>query len=420
LRLIVVSPFLDRRHGTELCIVEQIERLAYVSGWAIHVYSQRVEDVRISSTSCGLSDAGICWHKISSIPGPHLLKYLWWFCANQLRRRRDTRTSANQSQIVYSPGINCFDADAVVVHIVFHELHARVWRALQLRHLPPTKWFLAIHRRLYYRLIMALERHIYTNDRIRLAAVSRSVANQLRTRFGREDVVVIPNAVDIEKFQPERRVGRRHDARRSFGIVDPHFVLLLIGNDWKNKGLDVLMRAMSIGSDLPLLLLVVGSDSPGLYSTLINELRLKDRVRFLSPSADVLQFYAAADAYVGPSLEDAFGLPILEAMACGLPVIASVFAGASENIQQGQNGLLLSDPEDARQLEGLIRDLATNAKLCEKLGEAAWSYVQGHCTWDQNASRTREFLESVSSTLPQHAKTVIPNGSDSLEKTRQH
>jgi glycosyltransferase involved in cell wall biosynthesis len=403
LRLIVVSPFLDRRHGTELCIVEQIERLAYVYGWAIHVYSQRVEDVRgLSGPSCGPLDAGICWHKISNIPGPHLVKFLWWFCANQFRRRRDARASINQLQVIYSPGINCLDADAIVVHVVFHEFHARVRRAFRLRHLPPTKWLLAIHRRLYYRLVMALERHVYTNDRIRLAAVSRLAADQLRNHFGREDVVVIPNAVDIEKFQPARRVRRRYDARHSFGIADHDFVLLLIGNDWKNKGLDVLLQAMRIVSDVPLFLLVVGSDNPGLYSTLIEELRLKDRVRLLPPSADVLQFYAAADAYVGPSLEDAFGLPILEAMACGLPVIASVFAGASENIRQGQNGFLLSDPADARQLGEIIRDLATNPALCERLGEAAWSYVQAHCTWDENASRTREFLESVKTPLPPH------------------
>lgn len=62
------------------------------------------------------------------------------------------------------------------------------------------------------------------------------------------------------------------------------------------------------------------------------------------PSADVLFFYAAADAYVAPSLEESFGLPIMEAMACGLPVIASVQSGASETIVDGETGYLLRDP----------------------------------------------------------------------------
>jgi UDP-glucose:(heptosyl)LPS alpha-1,3-glucosyltransferase len=86
--------------------------------------------------------------------------------------------------------------------------------------------------------------------------------------------------------------------------------------------------------ETPIQLLVVGKDDPG------GQLPLDGRVRFLAPSADVLSFYAAADAYVAPSLEDAFGLPILEAMACGLPVIASVQAGASENALDGTTGYL--------------------------------------------------------------------------------
>ena len=90
---------------------------------------------------------------------------------------------------------------------------------------------------------------------------------------------------------------------------------------------------------------------------LLDQLALRDRVRFEKPSTDVLSFYAAADLYVGPSLEDAFNLPMLEAMACGLPVIASVQAGASENVRDNETGLLLLDPRDPVQLVRLIRRL---------------------------------------------------------------
>ncbi len=75
---------------------------------------------------------------------------------------------------------------------------------------------------------------------------------------------------------------------------------------------------------------------------------LSKHVTFLPPSPDVLKFYAAADAYVGPSLEDAYGLPVLEAMACGLPVLASSHAGVSEIIDDGINGIILRDPRNTR------------------------------------------------------------------------
>ena len=94
-------------------------------------------------------------------------------------------------------------------------------------------------------------------------------------------------------------------------------------------------------------------------------------MRFLVPSADVLSFYAATDAYVAPSLEDAFGLPILEAMACGLPVIASVQAGASENIIDGTTGYLLRDPMNHVELAELIRRLAGDRSAAQKVGAAA-------------------------------------------------
>src|SRR3974390_197117 len=92
LRLVVVSPFLNRQHGTELCIIEQIERLARLPGWNIHLYSQKVEDVcgvHADSPMAENQEHKILWHQVSTGPGPHLFQYLWWFLANQWQRRRD-------------------------------------------------------------------------------------------------------------------------------------------------------------------------------------------------------------------------------------------------------------------------------------------------------------------------------------------
>jgi len=171
-------------------------------------------------------------------------------------------------------------------------------------------------------------------------------------------------------------------------------VVLLIGNDWKIKGLDQLLRALAI-IEMPIQLLVVGKDDPGLYRPALRQLRLDNRVRFLGSSDDVLSFYAAADAYVAPSLGDAFGLPILEAMACGLPVIASVQAGASENIIDGTTGYLLRDPLNHIELAELIRRLAGDRLAAQRLGAAAAQYVQPSVSWNHNASATREFLENA-------------------------
>src|SRR5439155_224774 len=153
LRVAVITPFLDKRHGTERCIAEQVERLARDHGWSVHIYSQRVEDV-------ALDDGRIAWHRVPTIPGPYIMNYLWWFGANHLVRRQDERRGARYD-VVYSPGINCLDADAISVHIVFGGFVSRVREGLQLRRNPIPTWPRLVHRRLYYRLIVALERLVY-------------------------------------------------------------------------------------------------------------------------------------------------------------------------------------------------------------------------------------------------------------------
>lgn len=397
----MVSPFLDRQHGTELCIIEQVERLAR-EGWKIELYAQKISDldsVRLASTVPPDEPGAIRWHPVADIPGPHLFKYLWWFFANSWQRRRDRRAESSRPDLVYSPGINCLDADVIVVHIVFHEFYKCVRSELMLRRLPLSFWPRLVHRKLYYRLAMLLERKVYSDKRIQLVAVSALVAAQLEANFGRTDVAVIPNAVDILRFTREARVAKRNSSRHFFSYEESHFVLLLIGNDWKKKGLDALLKAVALLKDLPVQLLAVGNDEPDIYRTLLRELGLQDRVRFERSTADVLCFYAAADLYVGPSLEDSFGLPILEAMACGLPVIASTNAGASEMICDGSTGFLLRNPQDHLKLASLIRRIQAEDAMRLSVGNAASRHIREHCSWDQNTEKTKQLLEDIAGRL---------------------
>ena len=396
MRLAVVSPFLDRQHGTEVCVIEQIERLVRTGRCSIELYSQRVSQlngVRPAALVLPGEQVDIRWHQVSDIPGPHLIKYLWWFGANYWQRRQDKRSGRVRPDIIYSPGINCPDADVIVVHIVFHAFYEQVRSELALHRLPFRSWPRVIHRRLYYKLVKSLERRIYSNRRVRLMAVSSLVARQLEIHFQREDVVVIPNAVDTLRFTSEARITKRVAARQSLSYQDSEFLLLLIGNDWKKKGLDALIEASALLKDLPLQILVVGADEPALYHLLIEKLGVQQRVRFEKPSMDVLTFYAAADLYVGPSLEDSFGLPILEAMACGVPVIASANAGASELVQDGKTGLILRDPRNQVELASLIRKIHGDDILRVSMGVAASRYVASNCNWDENAEKTWRVLQ---------------------------
>ncbi|HVH70326.1 MAG TPA: glycosyltransferase family 4 protein [Candidatus Dormibacteraeota bacterium] len=396
MRIAVISPFLDRRHGTERVVSELLERIARDHNCEIHLYSQRVEDILLTPSD-GKPQAGrgsVRWHRVVSVPGPHLIQYLWWFAANTLQRWWDVRSGKLSPDLVFSPGINAWDADVIQVHIVFEEFYQRVKAQLVFRDAPLASWPRLLHRRLYYGLIRWLENCIYRRKQVYLAGVSRMVVAQLATHFGRYDAVSIPNGVDITCFEPQARLQRRSVARASFNLSPDTFVLLLIGNDWRNKGLQTLIEVLDRCRDLRIQLLVVGIDDVRPFEATIQTLGIPDRIRFLPPSEDVMQFYAAADAYACPSLEDAYGLPVIEAMACGLPVITSINAGVSEVITDGLNGLLLRDPTNAVELAGLIRRLISDPSFMEKLAGNAVSTAR-QCTLDDNAVAIWELLNKA-------------------------
>jgi UDP-glucose:(heptosyl)LPS alpha-1,3-glucosyltransferase len=394
LRLAVVSPFLDRRHGTERCIVEQLERFALEPDAEIHLYSQRIDDLQNVVRYPALSPGSIIWHRVPGFTTPLLFSYLWWFFANHCQRWWDRNIRRLKFDLLYSPGINALDADAISVHVLFAEFYRQVRSRLSLRNAPLNQWAVILHRRIYYLLVCRLENRVYPRSRIALTAISTHTSERFAEFFARRDVQVIRYGVEPKTFNPLARITRREVQRASMGIELAAFCLLLIGNDWKNKGLDALLIALANCADFPFVLLIVGNDDRRAYEDRIRILQLASKVRFLGSSEDVMQFYAAADAYVGPSLEDAYGLPVLEAMACGLPVIASSRAGVSEIITHGEDGLVLRDPQDPMELARALQQICSDPSLREKLGQAAARTALAH-TWDRNAAATWEFLQAA-------------------------
>lgn len=395
MRLAVVSPFVDRRHGTERAVAELVERLARNYGCEIHLYAQRVENLPLSDPQAARAaeSGAIVWHKVPSIPGPHLVQFLAWMFLNAFLRRWHTLFGHASYDLVLSPGINCLHPDVVIVHALFHRLKelSREESAELGTH---TSFLRKIHRRVYYGLLTALERRIYTDPKVSLAAVSKRTADLLKNHFHREDVCVIPNGVDTSHFSPVARLARRPAARQRRGFRDEDFVLLLIGNDWRNKGLPTMLEALAALPSLPLRLLVVGNDDAKSFRALATQLNVQHRCHWELSTSDVLDFYAAADVYVSPSREDSFGLPVAEAMACGLPVITSVAAGVADYIHDGVNGFVLREPRDAQALAHLIGRLQSEPNLRRNLGEAA-ARKAIDWNWDRHAKAVWELLAGI-------------------------
>jgi glycosyltransferase involved in cell wall biosynthesis len=394
LRLAVVSPFVDRRHGTERALAELLERLAQNEHCEIHLYSQRVEDIAFErpGTTLPPESGAIFWHKVPSIPGPHLLQFLSWLLLNSVCRAWDHLVHGLRFELVLSPGINGLDADVVIVHVLFHRLQELSGEeGGESAKLGLLRRF---HRRAYYSLLTSLERRIYSNPSVTLCAVSQRTAALLARYFQRPQVPVVPHGVDSAQFSPAARYERRAEARSRRNLQDSDFVLLLIGNDWRVKGLETVLRALASLRSLPLHFIVAGDDFPDPFRESARRLGILERCHFERPRSEILDFYAAADLYVSPSLEDSFGMPAAEAMACGLPVITSTFAGVSDLIRNGVDGFVLLDPSNSNELARLLEELLHDPGKRERVGAEAAKTAR-EWSWDRNAAQVWKLLKTV-------------------------
>jgi glycosyltransferase involved in cell wall biosynthesis len=383
-RIAIVTPFLDKRHGTERCIAEQIERLCET--FDVHIYSTMLEDIDTSR---------VTWHRISRLPGPHIAGYLWFAGSNHVRRLWDRQFRGLCFDVVLSPGINCLDADIISIHILFDSLRQRSGERLGLQGRPIGLWPKLLYRQLSYLVFAALEHRIYANRDLPLVVPSRRIAEELAENFGRtEDVKILSHGIDPKRFNVRMRHQLRSEARNSFSISTQEFVLLLIGNDLNNKGVSSLVEAVATLPSSDIRIIVAGEDNPSHYCSLLGKYNLIHQVQFLGSRPDVEFFYAAADAYVGPSLEDAFALPPLEAMACGLPVIVSRQTGVSELITHGVDGLILENPRDSMELARLISLIERNVQLRQRLGKSAAETALQY-TWDRNGSELTAIIQEI-------------------------
>lgn len=415
MRLAVVSPFVDRRHGSERALAEVLERLARDYPCEVHLFAQRVEDLAMVPSSVRDSEGSgrVIWHRVAPHGGPHLLQFIRWYFSNRAAREEFVRLSGKPFDLVFSPGINCADADVILVHAVFRRL-----QELALQKAPglqpgrdkipnepadPQASFSkpalaglprALHRKIYYWWLAGLERRIYGDPGVTLAAVAPRTKSELVKSFQRQDVAVIPNAVATETFSPAARLAQRETMRTRFGFAADDFVLLLIGNDWTNKGLPAVLQAMARLPEIPLRLLVVGEDALEPFRKMAESLKVAERCCWKGPAAEVIGFYGAADVYVSPSLEDSFGMPVAEAMACGLPVITSAFAGISAYVKDGVNAIVLQDPGDTEALAARLQEMYSDVTGREAMGHAA-ADIASTWTWERNAAEVWELLQGA-------------------------
>jgi UDP-glucose:(heptosyl)LPS alpha-1,3-glucosyltransferase len=213
-------------------------------------------------------------------------------------------------------------------------------------------------RGLYHRLLLALERQVFERTPS-IVAISQRSKQEIETLYGvsPERVTVIYNGVDLHRFHPRNRDALRESARAEAGIPADAWVAVFAGSGFERKGLGTALEALALVDQPRARLIVVGKGDTSPYRALTVRLGIAPRVSWLGARPDIERWYAAADACVLPTRYEPFGNVHLEALAAGLPVVASPQAGGSELIRPGANGLI-AEPRDVPAVAAALAELA--------------------------------------------------------------
>jgi glycosyltransferase involved in cell wall biosynthesis len=211
-----------------------------------------------------------------------------------------------------------------------------------------------------------------------VVAISTEMTELLnRPELRHERVVKIPNAVDVERFKPVSSAAKSV-LRRQLGIPPLRSVFVNVGRVTRSKGMLTLIAAWSeiVPRHDDALLLVLGGgkghwdDCEDEVIEYIRTHRLQGHVQLVGPSDRVHEYLQAADFFVSPSEYEGFGLAVVEALACGLPVLATSVGIAPEVIRQGVNGFLFP-PKDAQALKASLEAAFERRAQCPEMGREA-------------------------------------------------
>jgi UDP-glucose:(heptosyl)LPS alpha-1,3-glucosyltransferase len=357
------------RGGAETFVADLARRLA-AEGHEIHLYACRWDADALPAT--------MQYHALPVPRGPRFLRP-WRFgrsCARALRGAdHDVSLGFDKTwgQDILFPQGGLHSASAA--HNIRKHASpsgrrlARLVKALDLAH-----WSFTL-----------LERRQYLGARRPLIVVnSQLVRDHFRRYLGvpSQAVRVVRAAIDHDRFLEHDRPKRRVEGRERWGIRPEETVALFAAMNYRLKGLGPLLHAVSLlPAAPPFRLLVVGSPKTGPYQRLARRLGIEGRVCFAGHCADMRNAYFAGDFLVHPTFYDPCSLVVLEALACGLPVITTRYNGAAEMLHPPAEGYVVANPHEHGRMAWAMTQLLDPARraACAQAARraaAGWTFEE--------------------------------------------
>jgi glycosyltransferase involved in cell wall biosynthesis len=288
------------------------------------------------------------------------------------RAARATSGSRGAFDLVHSEGFALPRADLVTVHAVRRAEITRYFERIEPRAVVRKR--LPNIFRPQAAVVLGIERRLFAAPAPLCIAASEQIKRDLE-RFHHvppELVKVIPYGIDVDRLRFDE--AERRQRRAELGAGDETTVVLFVGDSFLRKGLDTAIEGLA-ASKTGAELWVIGDDDATRYAELAARLRITHRVRFLGrrSQSELPGLYSAGDVLLLPSRNDAWGLPPIEAMVSGGIPIVSSYTGASEVIDHGRNGYVLTGAGSAPEIAALLDGPLANRETRHTIGSAAAS-----------------------------------------------
>jgi len=197
-----------------------------------------------------------------------------------------------------------------------------------------------------------------------------------------EKVFIAPNTIDNELFvEVSRKYQSDKEGLKGQLGLKGKVVILYVGRLVKGKGITFLFEAYSkLKSQINYIALVIVGYGKlyNILRKLCQEKRINDAIftGAIVNHRQLIKYYSVADIFVLPTLEDVWGFVINEAMACGLPIVATrASQAAREMIRSGENGYIIKEA-DSKELYNVLKKLVYNSRLRKKMGEKSGEIVR--------------------------------------------
>lgn len=227
-------------------------------------------------------------------------------------------------------------------------------------------------------------------------AVSKAVKENLEKYEHIKNVKVIYNGIDPDLFKPAS-IEEKVLKKKQLGLNKNDFVLGNVGrmDYWKNQRIliEILPDLKKISPQIKLILVGGGEEEGNLKKSAIKK-GVKNDVIFLGQRSDVNQILKAFDIFVFPSLTEGLPLVVIEAMATGLPIVASHVGGIPELVVNGETGFLVS-PTSKEEIKEAIIKLLNNPELRKEMGQIARKRFETHFSLPQMVQKYIEVYEEV-------------------------